>query len=293
VRYWVKILWFTVFCDDESQSKKRNAHDKKKKSDKPKKTEKRVDKSKPREEKQKREPDHLNGQKVEWQDGLNGQSKAQQDSLNGRSEVRKERLNEPGVKPMDKSKPSDWQGVKQKNTSDSEDRSVPPDTAEQPVKKRRPRLVSQIMDKIKVTWNRIKRKYQRLYQHFQTSSNKAKMLKKLWETETTQKSYRLVKTQLVRLLKHIKPRKVICDIHFGCNDPALTGEVLAGLAVVYGLSGIQLNVRPDFEQACLEGTLFIKGRVQLVLLAVIALRVFFDKYSKKTYERFHKIIGGN
>ena len=58
------------------------------------------------------------------------------------------------------------------------------------------------------------------------------------------------------------PKKWNGKVHFGMENPAQTGQVLAVLSVLYGLTGVMLEVEPDFEQAVLEGTFFAKGRIR-------------------------------
>ena len=71
-------------------------------------------------------------------------------------------------------------------------------------------------------------------------------------------------------------------IHFGFEDPSLTGYVLAGVSMVYPLTSEQLEVHPDFEQKVLEGSLYVKGHVRAVGFASLALRMIVNRNVRTT-----------
>ena len=47
------------------------------------------------------------------------------------------------------------------------------------------------------------------------------------ENEENQKSFRLIKRQLMRVLRHIFPRKLSGQFTFGVEDPYLMGQILS------------------------------------------------------------------
>ena len=46
---------------------------------------------------------------------------------------------------------------------------------------------------------------------------------------------------------------------------------------IYGLSGINMNITPDFNEKILEGDIYIKGRVRIYKLLMIVFRVYRNK----------------
>lgn len=91
------------------------------------------------------------------------------------------------------------------------------------------------------------------------------------------------KKQIVRLLKHIKPKRVKGNVLFGFSDPAVTGEVLGFLSMFYPIMGNHISVIPDFEREVFLGDFFVKGRIRIFNLLQICWNVMFDEDIKTLY----------
>lgn len=92
---------------------------------------------------------------------------------------------------------------------------------------------------------------------------------------------RFLKEKVKKILKLIKPRKYQVELHYGFEDSELTGKTAMWLAVLYGLLGMNLNIRPDFEKEVFEGRVFMKGYVQLYGLIIIAIQCYTNKQIRK------------
>lgn len=99
----------------------------------------------------------------------------------------------------------------------------------------------------------------------------------LWRDERTRRAISLCVTHLVKLLKHINPKKSRIYLHFGFEDPASTGQALAVLGIVYPFLGPVLQVAPSFEQPVLEGDIFLKGRMRVAVFLRSGWVLFFNK----------------
>lgn len=106
--------------------------------------------------------------------------------------------------------------------------------------------------------------------------------------EDTKLALKLVKKQLIVLIKHIRPRKIKGNIHFGLEDPATTGYITSALGVIYPMFPKKLSIRPDFENEILEGDIFMKGRIQSFVLLRIAWTLYKDKHIKQIIAKFKK-----
>lgn len=84
---------------------------------------------------------------------------------------------------------------------------------------------------------------------------------------------RLLAVNAGRLLKHVFPRRIRGWIHFGTSDPALTGELLGGLSILFAMYGQGVRVTPDFEQEVLEGELEVKGYLRGIVLLILIIKV--------------------
>lgn len=96
----------------------------------------------------------------------------------------------------------------------------------------------------------------------------------------TRVALRLIKKQLGRLLKHIKPVKFGGSIVFGFDDPSKTGEVLAAVSMFYPFYSRTLSIVPDFNSKQLQGNLYFKGRIFIFYLIFIGLTTWFNKNIK-------------
>lgn len=152
-----------------------------------------------------------------------------------------------------------------------------------------------IISRIKSLWNRllnILKKIRNLKYTFQKFCVKIKRIRKKIQDvkdfitdERTLAAVRMCLGQLQVLLKSILPKKVRGELHFGTKDPALTGQILGGISIFYPIFMDNVKVIPDFEQSCLDGELFIKGKLRLVTAARIAWKLWRDKNIRYVYRK--------
>ena len=82
-------------------------------------------------------------------------------------------------------------------------------------------------------------------------SEKKEKIMEAVSDEVHKKAFIKTKNEVFKLLRRWKPKKLKADIHYGFEDPCLTGQVLAGLSVIYPFVGEHLEVEPDFENKVL------------------------------------------
>ena len=114
-------------------------------------------------------------------------------------------------------------------------------------------------------------------------------VKKFFRSKMFREALLHAKKEVLYFLKKAAPKKVTRTVRFGFNDPALTGETLGILGMIYGKLPKDLSIQPDFEQEILQGDVRMKGSFQAVTAAGIALRLFRDQNLRKTIRHFkHK-----
>lgn len=114
-------------------------------------------------------------------------------------------------------------------------------------------------------------------------------VKKFFRSKMFREALLHAKKEVLYFLKKAAPKKVTGTVRFGFNDPALTGETLGILGMIYGKLPKDLSIQPDFEQEILQGDVRMKGSFQAVTAAGIALRLFRDHNLRKTIRHFkHK-----
>ena len=111
-------------------------------------------------------------------------------------------------------------------------------------------------------------------------------VKKFFRSKMFREALLHAKKEVLYFLKKAAPKKVTGTVRFGFDDPALTGETLGILGMIYGKLPKDLSIQPDFEQEILQGDVRMKGSFQAVTAAGIALRLFRDQNLRKTIRHF-------
>ena len=144
-------------------------------------------------------------------------------------------------------------------------------------------------------FRKIPRKLKNLKCTFQRFCDKIKRMVKRYREmkafaldERTKAAVSLVWKQAGVLLGQALPRKIRGRLHFGTEDPALTGQILGAIGIFYPLFMDNVKVEPDFEKPALEGELSLKGRLRIVTVLGIAWRLYRDKNVRYVYRRLNR-----
>lgn len=86
-------------------------------------------------------------------------------------------------------------------------------------------------------------------------------------------------TKLKTFLLHIRPRVLRGHLQFGLADPANTGQILGGIAMIPFLYQTELQIKPDFEadENYIKGQLYTRGHICCIHLVVLLIRLLLDK----------------
>ena len=153
--------------------------------------------------------------------------------------------------------------------------------------------------KPKNIFSRLVFKAKKIYHKFKTWCKKLmNMLKKADDIKTKllalaefidsrefKDNFAFAKVQLGRLFKHIMPLKHRIKLEFGTGSPDTTGEILGALAVIMALTGMNIQVMPDFDNAIFRGEIYMKGRIRLFNILIIALKVYFNKELRRVADK--------
>lgn len=112
------------------------------------------------------------------------------------------------------------------------------------------------------------------------SYKKALEIKNFISSNTTKEAYRFAKKYLKKVIKHVFPRKIRANIHYGFGEPDITGKSLGYIAMA--ASALNVNMRkiviePDFDKKIIEGSIKIKGHIITGVLLYYFLRIYFKK----------------
>lgn len=129
-------------------------------------------------------------------------------------------------------------------------------------------------------WQKIKELYQTvrdMIQNIREKIHSVQDLLQLLQKDSSRRFICIAKENMLQLLGHLKPQKIWGDIRFGTGDPCSTGQILGGIAVFYSYLGTGVHITPDFEEACFEGRIAAKGRIRIITMLVILIRLIISK----------------
>lgn len=156
-----------------------------------------------------------------------------------------------------------------------------------------------VSDKLSRFWNRckkivgsilefpgkLKKKLTNIRLTFWGFYDKIKQWWTLWNEESTLAALHFLTEKGRKLIRHVLPRKIRGSITFGCEDPALTGQILGAVAIAYPLYGKGVAVYPRFEEKILEGQLQMKGRIVVACLLWQAWKIYRNPDVRKTLKK--------
>lgn len=124
-------------------------------------------------------------------------------------------------------------------------------------------------------------------------------IKKIWhqkeavqqilEKPRTKRAISFTFGKVIKMLRHILPRKLKGYLIFGSGDPATTGKVLAVLGIVYAKTGPLIDITPNFEEKQLECDLEIRGKIQIIVLVVLAVQIILNKEVRQLIQDVKKL----
>ena len=126
-------------------------------------------------------------------------------------------------------------------------------------------------------FKRLKKTVQRFFYRLTAFFKSVKKYYSLLTDEKTKHVYRFLKTQLIYLIRHIRPKKGKLLFLFGTGDPASTGQLLALFTLFYAKIYKSVQITPDFERQVANGTFSISGHVRMIHVVKIALCIFRNK----------------
>lgn len=143
-------------------------------------------------------------------------------------------------------------------------------------------LIKEIKNKIKDLISKIKsiimdgKKLKRKLEHYY----------RVLTSDVCKEAFKTCKSRLIKLIKHILPKKAKCNVFFGMDDPAVTGNILAIHGILYSVLGDIIILNPSFEEIVLKGDFNFKGKIRIGTVLYQVIRVLLDENCK----RFYKIV---
>lgn len=174
--------------------------------------------------------------------------------------------------------------VKQKPEAEKEQKAKTQKTVSDKKKEKK----NSFSEKISAYWDKIKYTFKKLYDNIKALAKKKEKLRRFLTNEIHKNAFLKAVKELKRLLHRLCPEKLEGDIEFGFEDPAYTGYLLAGISLIYPMVGEFLNIRADFENKVLKGSVLAAGKLRLLYILIPAWNLFFDRNVKITYRHIKK-----
>ena len=145
------------------------------------------------------------------------------------------------------------------------------------------RRLQQIIKKIKCTFKKICDKINLI-------TEKKEQIAAFLSNETHKKAFDVVKKECIRLLGSVLPRQFSLSARFGFEDPYHTGQLLAGIAVLYPFLPGDVRVEPDFEERIFRGKAVLRGRLYVASLVFAAFQVLRRRAVRETYRDIRGLL---
>lgn len=104
------------------------------------------------------------------------------------------------------------------------------------------------------------------------------------QDEAHKAAFLKIKDEAFRYLKKLKPKKFLAKVQYGFEDPCLTGQVLAGLSIVYPFLGEHVQITPDFEHQIFKGRVMMKGNIYAAHVAGVLIRLILCKEIRQSFK---------
>ncbi len=156
-------------------------------------------------------------------------------------------------------------------------------------KKERKKNIS-VFDKFRRILKRWKEKWNLFLKKIKEIGKKKEDLLKVYHSKRFELAKKDIKSYLKRIFRIIKPDKLEGFVHFGMEDPAVTGQILGIAAMLLPLYQGFLTIDPDFTKSCLDGTLKGKGKIFLFSIVKLAFKVILNKNLIKVTKKVQTIL---
>ena len=119
--------------------------------------------------------------------------------------------------------------------------------------------------------------------------DKIKKYIELIQSDLFSRAFEKGKESIIRLLKHILPRKWNLDALVGFEDPSVTGQILVYYSALIPFIASHVRIRGDFENVVTDVKLDAKGRITLIVLLTVLLSAYFNKDIKRVIKLLREV----
>ena len=92
---------------------------------------------------------------------------------------------------------------------------------------------------------------------------------------------------IIKLIRHVFPRKIQGRIVYGLDDPYLTAKILEFFALLYSFMGDALTVIPLWDELKLECDLSFTGRISIIYTIFQFCRLRLNRNCMRLWRKYH------
>lgn len=164
-----------------------------------------------------------------------------------------------------------------------EDEETEIEVKKQDEQQKQSRKPKSLFQKIRNFFEQIKEWILHFKEKLKQTIEKVKSGKEVLFAEENKEMVRHLFRELRYIFSHFRPRKVKMDVSFSTRDPARTGQVLGVLCMFPVMYHYDMHIVPDFveENFYVKGTFFCKGRIRLIHVLIVLIRLLQDKNIRK------------
>jgi len=144
-------------------------------------------------------------------------------------------------------------------------------------------VFQRIKNKLKAVWEKIKCIFLKICDNIKNISEIKDNIIAFLTDEAHTQAFRKGKKEFKWIVRFLKPKKFRLNLHYGFDDPYRTGQVLAGLSMIYPFIGDHMNVQSDFENQVLEGNFHMKGNLRMIYPVIYLVKLVTDKNVRRTF----------
>lgn len=143
------------------------------------------------------------------------------------------------------------------------------------------RFFKRIKSKIIGFYKKLKNKIKNTIQKLLNIRHKVSLVLDFLRNEINKEGFRFTFDSIIKIFKHIKPKKLKSSLIFGTGDPCSTGQILGLFGIVYSFYGNDIKITPDFENKVFEGSHYARGRIRIWTILIIVIKLLLDKRFKE------------
>lgn len=178
----------------------------------------------------------------------------------------------------------------QKDSGEQSTLSEKADSKRKTGKRRKYSFWQKVSRKIKAIFQKIKYTFRQICDKIKMIIAKKEKVMRFLEDEVHRSAFARFMKETVWLRRFLKPKRLNLKLHFGFEEPHHTGQALAGFSMIYPFVGEYMDIIPDFEKRVLEGDFYIKGKLRMIHLVIMAWKLFWDKNVRSTFQEVRKLI---